>query len=182
MEELQSRHERFKTVVLPHLGEAAGMARRCTRNRADADDVLQENAVRLLRFIGTYRGGDARSWVLRVTRNTAFTWLRRNRRPYHMALADTEDDKSADPWWSDEHPERNDPYDIEARRSDSLALRQAIDRLPCKQREIVILRDLNGLPYSEIASELRIPLGTVMSRLSRTHAELRLRLGPAATS
>jgi RNA polymerase sigma factor (sigma-70 family) len=175
-------NERFNTVVLPHLGDAARLARMCTRNRADAEDVLQEATVRLLRFMGTYRGGDARSWVLCVTRNTAFTWMRRNRRPYHIPLPDADDDQSADAWSNAECQERHDPFDIEARRAESEALCRAIDGLPCKQREIVILRDFNGLPYSEIAAALQVPLGTVMSRLSRTHAELRLQLGRATAA
>jgi RNA polymerase sigma factor (sigma-70 family) len=174
--------ERFNTVVLPHLESAARLARMYTRNRADAEDVLQEATIRLLRYIGTYRGGDPRAWVLCVTRNTALTWLRRNRRPNHISLPETEDDQSVVNWSNAECHEQHDPFAIEARRAESEALRRAVERLSCKQREIVILRDFNGLPYSEIASALDVPLGTVMSRLSRTHAELRLQLGRAITA
>jgi RNA polymerase sigma factor (sigma-70 family) len=172
------RHERFKAVVLPHLGDAARLARMFTSNRADAEDVLQEATVRLLRFIGTYRGGDARSFVLRVTRNAAFTWLRRNRRPNHIPLQSSEE---LDVHLGSESPQdAHDPFAIESRRAESEALRKAISRLPGEQREIVVLRDLNGLAYAEIAAALRIPLGTVMSRLSRTHAALRLQVGRRA--
>jgi RNA polymerase sigma factor (sigma-70 family) len=174
----RERHERFKEVVLPHLGDAARLARLFTRSRSDAEDVLQEASVRMLRFIDAYRGGDARAWVLRVTRNTAFTWLRRNRRPNHIGLPEPHDDFAvSESFQSEFQDEQYDPFGIEAARSESAALHRAISGLPSKQRDIVVLRDIKGMPYADIASALSIPLGTVMSRLSRTHAALRLQLG-----
>lgn len=162
----ESRNERFTTVVLPHMPEMRRLARSLTNSGTDAEDVLQEATVRLLRFIHGYRGGDSRSWVLRVARNTAISWLRTHR------------------WRHQRDPEADvgeceDLFAIEARRRDSEALRRALDTLTRQQREIIVLRDLNGFQYGEIAAALNIPVGTVMSRLSRARAVLQARLvGP----
>jgi RNA polymerase sigma factor (sigma-70 family) len=172
--EWAGRNERFETVVLPHLHEVRRLARSLTNSGADADDVLQEATVRLLRFIRGYRGGDSRSWVMRVARNTAITWLRTNRRRNHVGL----NDPSGEPEWLPEVEIEvcEDLFAIEARRRESEALRRAINTLNREQREIIVLRDLNGLHYSEIAVVLSIPVGTVMSRLSRARAALQARL------
>jgi RNA polymerase sigma factor (sigma-70 family) len=161
------RNERFETVVLPHLKEIRRMARSLTNSGADADDVLQEATVRLLRFIHGYRGGDPRSWVMRVARNTAISWLQSNRR------------RNDREWTSEAEVEVDDCEDlfaIEARRRDGEALHLALRTLTREQREIIVLRDLNGFQYSEIAAVLSIPIGTVMSRLSRARALLQQRL------
>jgi RNA polymerase sigma-70 factor, ECF subfamily len=173
--EWAGRNERFEAVVLPHLQEVRRLARSLTNSGADADDVLQEATVRLLRFIHGYRGGDSRSWVMRVARNTAISWLRTNRRRNHVALSEGQ------PGESERAPQLEvdqceDLFAIEARRRDGEALRRAINTLNREQREILVLRDLNGFQYSEIAVVLSIPLGTVMSRLSRARAVLHERL------
>jgi RNA polymerase sigma factor (sigma-70 family) len=171
------RNERFETVVLPHLKEMRNLARALTSSGDDADDVLQEATVRLLRFIHGYRGGDARSWVLRVARNTAITWMRSNRRRNLVALGSRPDE----PFLPELAPEveideREDLFAIEARRRDAEALRRAIGTLTHEQGQVIVLRDLNGFQYSEIAAVLSIPIGTVMSRLSRARAVLQQRL------
>jgi RNA polymerase sigma-70 factor, ECF subfamily len=168
------KHERFHDVVLPHLADARRLARRVTRDHADADDVMQEAAVRLLRFVGSYRGGDALSWVLQVTRNTALSWMRQNRR--HHLRSVLEEQSEEEDWPPPLYDRSEDPFVIEARRGESVWLARAIRELPPNQREIVILRDLHDLPYAEIASVLGIPIGTVMSRLSRTREALKQRL------
>jgi len=162
------QHKLFASVVAPHLGEAHRLARFLTGCRADADDVLQETTVRLFRFIHSYRGGDARSWVLRVARNTAFTWLRANRRSAEALREEDSPDYELD--------QSEDGFSVEARRQEIDALRSAIDALPSDQRAVVVMRDLSGLQYNEIASTLRVPIGTVMSRLSRGRRVLRSRL------
>jgi RNA polymerase sigma factor (sigma-70 family) len=180
--EWAGRNERFETVVLPHLKEIRRLAHSLTNSGADADDVLQEATVRLLKFIHGYRGGDARSWVMRVARNTAITWLRTNRRRNHVALGQValghRPGEPTLPEWpvEAEIAECEDLFTIEARRRDGEALRSAIRTLTREQREVVVLRDLNGFQYSEIAVVLRIPIGTVMSRLSRARAVLQGRL------
>jgi RNA polymerase sigma-70 factor (ECF subfamily) len=170
------RNERFETVVLPHLNDIRRLALALTASGADADDVLQEATVRLLRFIDGYRGGDARSWVLRVARNTAISWLRANRRRNHVALGTYLGEAPRGEWAVDfEVDECEDVFAVELRRQEGEALRRAIGMLSHEQREIVVLRDLNGFQYSEIASVLGIPIGTVMSRLSRARAALQER-------
>ena len=113
--EWAGRNERFETVVVPHMKEIRRLARSLTNSGADAEDVLQEATVRLLRFIHGYRGGDSRSWVLRVARNTAISWLRTNRRRNHVALG-----KPPVAEWVPEAEidEREDLFAIEARRRD----------------------------------------------------------------
>jgi RNA polymerase sigma-70 factor (ECF subfamily) len=140
----------------------------------EVDDGLRPETV-LLRFIHGYRGGDSRSWVLRVARNTAISWLRTNRRRNHVGLGIRPGDLPL-PEWTPEADEREDLFAIEARRRDGEALRRGIGTLTREQREIIVLRDLNGFQYTEIAAVLSIPLGTVMSRLSRARAVLKDRL------
>ena len=168
--EWAGRNQRFETVVLPHLKEVRSLARALTNSGADADDVIQEATVRLLRFIHGYRGGDARSWVLRVARNTAVSWLRSNRRRNHFSFGDPQVAPEV------EVHECEDLFAIESRRRDAEALRRAIATLTREHREIIVLRDLNGFQYSEIAAVLSIPMGTVMSRLSRARSVLQDRL------
>jgi RNA polymerase sigma-70 factor (ECF subfamily) len=160
-----------------HLNEIRRLARSLTASGPDADDVLQEATVRLLRFIDGYRGGDARSWVMRVARNTAISWLRANRRRNHVALDGYSGEMLCSEWVADaEADESEDLFAIEVRRQEGQALRRAIGMLSHEQREIVVLRDLNGFQYNEIATALGIPIGTVMSRLSRARAALQERL------
>jgi RNA polymerase sigma-70 factor, ECF subfamily len=173
------QHKLFSNVVVPHLGEAHRLARYLTGCRADADDVVQETTVRLFRFMHAYRGGDARSWVLRVARNTAYSWLRSNRRPRESWNEDSPDHRGHDPadgYRNGAPQEEEDAFTIEARRQEIDALRTAIDALPSDQREVIVLRDLSGFQYTEIASTLRVPIGTVMSRLSRGRRVLKHRL------
>jgi RNA polymerase sigma-70 factor (ECF subfamily) len=166
------QHKLFSNVVVPHLREAHRLARYLTGCRADADDVVQETTVRLFRFMHAYRGGDARSWVLRVARNTAYSWLRSNRRRSESWSEDSLDHRP-----QDHGPQEDeDAFAIEARRQEINALRSAIDALPPDQREVIVLRDLSGFQYTEIASTLRVPIGTVMSRLSRGRRILKHRL------
>jgi RNA polymerase sigma-70 factor (ECF subfamily) len=167
--------QRFHSVVLPHLDEARRLVRYLTGCRTDADDVLQEASVRMLRFVHTFRDGDARSWVLSVARNAAFSWMRAKRRGFragndHASALPAESalDTAVD--------EREEAFAVEARRRESETLRRAIDAMPRGQREVIVLRDLGGLDYAEIASRLQLPIGTVMSRLSRGRALLKRRL------
>jgi RNA polymerase sigma-70 factor, ECF subfamily len=155
--------DHFQRTFLPYLDGAYNLARWVLKNEADAQDVVQEAYLRALRFCGTFRGGDPRAWLLAIVRNTAYTWLRRNR--------------SADPpvpFEEEQHPHEALPVDIELiRRADSRALRMAMEELPTEFREIVVLRDLEGLSYKEIAEVADLPIGTVMSRLSRARSRLR---------
>ena len=160
-------HNRFRAVVLPHLDEAHRLARYLTRSRTDSQDVVHEAIVRLLRYIESYRGGDSRTWVLQVVRNTTFTWLGVNRRRDHVPI---------EPHLRGIPQLTADPAAHQLRRSASKALFSAIEDLSHAQREVVILRDIKGLSYLEISTTLGIPIGTVMSRLSRAHVVLARRL------
>ena len=153
----------FQRTFLPYLDGAYNLARWVLKNETDAQDVVQEAYLRALRFCGTFRGGDPRAWLLAIVRNTAYTWLSRNR--------------SAEPpvpFEEEQHPDEALPVDIELiRRADARALRVAMEELPTEFREIVVLRDLEGLSYKEIAEVADLPIGTVMSRLARARSRLK---------
>ncbi|MEP9374893.1 sigma-70 family RNA polymerase sigma factor [Mesorhizobium sp. KR1-2] len=173
----KSPSERFGEVVLPHLADALALARWLTGNVDDAEDVVQEACLKAFAGIETYAGGNARAWLLTIVRNVFYTWLARNR-PRGLVitgdLADLDELSAA--------PEAGvaDPDGPEAEliaKADTAALEAAISRLPPPFREVLVLRDVNGLSYREIAAMLGLPLGTVMSRLSRARGLLMSELG-----
>lgn len=162
-----SELERFEAVVLPHLNAAYGLARYLMRNDADADDVVQEALLRALRYFGGFRGEGAsqsRAWVLAIVRNMANTWRRRR---YPEASA-TEFDETI----HSEATAGEDPGSELARRDSQETLAQALDRLPRDLREVIVLREIEGLSYKEIGEVVDVPIGTVMSRLSRARKRL----------
>jgi len=162
-----SELERFEAIVLPHLDAAYTLARYLTRNDHDAEDVVQEACLRALKYFGGYRGteGDSgRAWVLAIVRNTAYTW-RRRRRPDAGATEFNEELHSEAV--AGEHPEAALLRDAAAE-----SLGRALDRLPDEFREVLVLRELEGLSYKEISEVAGIPVGTVMSRLSRARRRL----------
>jgi len=161
----QSDVARFEQAVLPHLDAAYNLARWLTRNDADAADVVQESFLRALRFFGGFRGGDTRAWLLTIVRNASYTWLRRNR-VHELA---------ATPFDEEVHSgESDDPETILLEGADTEMLGQALEALPVEFREVVILRELEGLSYKKIAGIADVPVGTVMSRLARARKRLRL--------
>jgi RNA polymerase sigma-70 factor (ECF subfamily) len=155
----------FEQAVLPHLDAAYNLARWLTRNERDAEDVVQESYLRAFRFFAGFRGGDARAWLMRIVRNTCYTWLRANR-PLQQA---TEFDETLF------SPDSRSPNPEEAvlRNDRSAAVRKALETLPANFREVLILRELEGLSYKEIAEITGMPAGTVMSGLSRARDRLR---------
>lgn len=158
--------ERFRAVVLPHLADALAFARWLTGNVPDAEDVVQEACVRALAGIGGYGGGNAKAWLLAIVRNTSATWLARNRPRGAVPL-----DEAVLP----DDPPENGVFEPEAAliaAADAAALEAAIAALPPPFREVLVLRDINGLTYHDIAEMLVIPIGTVMSRLARARAML----------
>lgn len=155
----------FEQIVLPHLDAAYNLARWLTRSDADAEDVVQEACLRALNSFGGFQHGrDARPWLLKIVRNTCYTWLRQNRA--HEFMAST-DDMLQEPPASDESPEA-----LLLQNADSQALRRALDDVQLEYREALVLRELEGLSYKEIAELLGVPIGTVMSRLSRGRKDL----------
>jgi RNA polymerase sigma-70 factor, ECF subfamily len=157
--------ESFDDVVLPHLDAAYNLARWLVRNPHDAEDIVQEAYLRALKFFGGYRGGDSRAWVLKIVRNASYSFLHKNR----AADLAVEFDETV-------HATEAVPRDTETTLLQSMdigALRDALKQLPVNFRELLVLRELEGLSYKEIAGVTGTPIGTVMSGLSRGRAELR---------
>jgi RNA polymerase sigma-70 factor (ECF subfamily) len=156
----------FEVFVVPHMGAAYNLARWLTRNDHDAEDVVQEAYLRAYRFFDAYHGGDFRAWLLTVVRNTCYTWLRQNRKPFAVLDEDMAELDSA----------RSNPETLLLRNIDANLLRRAIEDLPLEFREAIVLRELEGLSYKEIAAIACVPLGTVMSRLARARDRLQSKL------
>ena len=170
-----TRTRRFEAVALPHLPSAYNLARWICRNEADAADVVQEAVMRALQYFDRYHGGDARAWLLQIVRNSAYTWIERNRPASHVSLVETELDTAGD---------SEDPLSAVTAQAEAAALRRAIARLPLEQREVLALRELEELSYRQIADIIDAPIGTVMSRLSRARDQLTaiVRAGERASS
>jgi RNA polymerase sigma-70 factor (ECF subfamily) len=161
----QDDHARFARLVLPHLGDAYSLARWITGNRADAEDVVQDACLRAFRAVGSIGNASARPWVLTVVRNTAYTWLRKNRPSAVLAVENLEDVETANAKPGD--PDSETPETALIARADAVSLQAAIMALPTAYRETLILRDVQGLSYREIGEVTGVPIGTVMSRLAR---------------
>jgi RNA polymerase sigma-70 factor (ECF subfamily) len=158
---------RFETIVLPHLDAAYTLARYLTRHEHDAQDVVQDAYLRALKYFEGFRGtegGDGRAWLLAIVRNTAFT--RRRRYRLETSAAEFDEQLHSDAV-ADAHPE-TELLEASARES----LHQALDLLPPEFREVIVLRELQGLSYKEIGEVTGVPVGTVMSRLSRARSRL----------
>jgi len=155
----------FDEIVLPHLDAAYNLARWLVHNTHDAEDVVQEACLRAVKFFEGYQGGDARSWLLRIVRNTSYSFLEK-RRP---ADAVQEFDESI----RIPSAEKPDAEALLLRSAENQALQVALEELPIAFREALILRELEDLSYKEIAEVMEIPIGTVMSSLARGRAQLR---------
>ena len=164
--------ERFRTVVLPHLPDALALARWLTGSRTDAEDVVQEACIRALAGIDGYDGRNARAWVLAIVRNTSFTWLAKHRPKSLVVVGDMAAIDELAQRHTDASAHRLTPEAELIRKADARAVEAAIGALPHPLREVLVLRDVTGLSYKEIAQMLAIPMGTVMSRLARARAEL----------
>jgi RNA polymerase sigma factor (sigma-70 family) len=165
---------RFASVVVPHLGDALWVARWLTKDRADAEDVVQEACLRAFRAIGSYTGGSARAWVLTIVRNTAYSWLAKNRNTGLVAVDDlgAKERAQADGGGELAMADAANPETELIERADAVRLEAAISALPTEFRETLVLRDMQGLEYREIAEVTGAPVGTVMSRLARARRRL----------
>ena len=160
------KRTRFEAVILPHLDAAYALARWLSRNDADSADVAQEACLRAFRYFDTYRGGDAKSWLLRIVRRTCYSWLERNRPAEIVSLES----------WPEIRQELEASGDTETKlqnRSDLRRLDSLIEALPPPLREVVVMRELLELDYRTIAEVANLPIGTVMSRLHRARSALR---------
>ncbi len=155
----------FDQAVLPHLDAAYNLARWLMRNEQDAQDAVQEAYLRAFRFFPGFRGDNARAWLMKIVRNTCYTWLHTNR-PLQEA---TEFDESLFPTDSC----ALNPEEAVLQNDSSALVRKALEQLPPTFREVLILRELEGMSYKEIADITGMPAGTVMSSLSRARGRLR---------
>jgi RNA polymerase sigma-70 factor, ECF subfamily len=154
--------ERFENLVLPHVDAAFNLARWLLRGRSDAEDVAQEALLRACRFFSGFNGGDARAWLLQIVRNTCYTWLEKNR-PMELSMEFDEE----------LHQQTSaTPETLAIIADDHKRLTLALETLPPRFREVLVLRELEGCSYKEIATITSIPIGTVMSSLSRARRQL----------
>lgn len=156
---------RFETVLLSHLDAAYNLARWLVRNPQDAEDVVQEAYLRAFKFQGGYQGGDSRAWLLKIVRNASYSFLEK-RRPSEIV---EEFDEAV-------HQQPTESPDVETaliKDAESRIVRESIERLPANFREILILREFEGLSYKQIAEVVGVPIGTVMSSIARARAQLR---------
>ena len=175
------RRRLFDEVFLPHLAQAFRLARWLAGNSADAEDIVQEASLRAFRGIQNFSGISARAWSLTITRNTAYSWLLKNR-PAAVVFAE---DLGREEKERLEHPEARGaaaltPETALLSRADAEEVRAEIAALPAPFKEVIVLRELNDLSYREIAEITGSPLGTVMSRLARAREMLMHRLGRAS--
>jgi RNA polymerase sigma-70 factor (ECF subfamily) len=160
---------RFANVVLPYLGDAFALARWLARNDSDAEDIVQEACLRAYRGIAGFGDVNPRGWVLSIVRNTAYTWLKKNRDPKLVAVENIEDVERAGPDWD---LGAASPEAALIERADAARLEAAIAALPDEFRETLVLREMHGFDYRSIAEITGVPIGTVMSRLARARRRL----------
>ncbi len=158
----------FEQTVLPHLDAAYNLARWLTRNEHDAEDIVQETCLRAFKFFSGFRGGDSRRWLLTIVRNTFYDSLQQSRTKELSTEFDEEIHSQA--------AEAVDPESLLIQDADRRLVQQALEELPLEFRETLVLRELEGLSYKEIAEVVGIPLGTVMSRLARARKWLQSHL------
>jgi RNA polymerase sigma factor (sigma-70 family) len=160
----EGERRRFELAMLPHLDAAYNLARWLTHKDHDAEDVVQEAYLRAWKSFAGFRGGDGKAWLLATVRNTCYTWLAKTRA--HPAETPYDDTLHG------EASAAQTPVQLALREEDITLLHEAIAALPVEFREVIVLRDLEGLSYHDIATVAGLPLGTVMSRLARARERL----------
>jgi RNA polymerase sigma-70 factor (ECF subfamily) len=161
--------DRFHERVLPYLDVAHNLARYLLRDAHEAEDAVQDSFLRAIRHFDDFRGADGRAWLLSIVRNTCLTRLSRRGSSSENVEFDEEihtaEGKTPAP-------------DMELdRKAATQSVREGLDRLPVEFREVIVLRELEGMSYKEIAEVSGVPIGTVMSRLARGRRQLQLILG-----
>jgi RNA polymerase sigma factor (sigma-70 family) len=157
----------FELTVWPHVRSAYNLARWLVRNNDDAEDIVQEASLKAFKALDDFRGGDARVWMLAIVRNTAMNFLRSRKQDVSIDLDQMEP--------ADRSPNPEQGLLDDSRREQ---VRRAIAQLEPEFRETLVLREIEGLSYKEIAAVLNVPAGTVMSRLSRARQRLVIELTP----
>jgi RNA polymerase sigma-70 factor (ECF subfamily) len=168
----QNEMTAFDQAVLPHLDTAYNLARWLTRNDQDAEDITQEACLRAFKYWKGFSGRDCRSWLLAIVRNTFYSWLRQ-RSVQPLLTDDGEMDDTADGL--------PDPESALIQNVDRNTLRAALEDLPVEFREAIVLREMEGLSYKELADIAGVPIGTVMSRLARARKRLQIYLAKTAS-
>ena len=156
---------RFEQTISPHLDAAYNLARWLMRNEHDAQDMVQEAYLRAFKFLDAFQGVDGRAWLLTIVRNVCYTWLQQNRAHEATTLFDEEIHSN--------DSDRLNPATLALQSADHEIIQCALDQLPVEFREVVVLRELEGFSYKEIADIAKIPTGTVMSRLARARERLK---------
>ena len=162
----QDDRNRFEAIVMPHLDAAYNLARWLLAGRSEAEDVTQEAMLRAYRFFNTFHSGDVRAWLLQIVRNCCYTWLQKNR---NWVDVDELDDASVP-------REKDTPETLAISVNDRERLTCALEQLSPHFREILVLRELEGCSYKEIAAITSRPMGTIMSALARARQQLRVLL------
>jgi RNA polymerase sigma-70 factor (ECF subfamily) len=168
----KEHQDRFRVVVMPHLADAYALARWLTGNRTDAEDVVQEACLRAFRGLAGFAGGNARAWLLTITRNAAYSWLSKNRSPALVTTDNLEEVERKELERGANSETGATPETELIARADAQRLQAAIAQLPVPFRETLVLRDVQGLDYRDIAQVTNVPIGTVMSRLARARQRL----------
>ncbi len=171
---VHSPAEEFERLALPHAGAALTLARTLVRNDADAEDVVQEAFMRGLKYFRGFSGEQPRAWLLSIVRNASYALLRKNGRAEPVDAFDEERDPAPSPWSAEARPDT--PEELLLRAVDGDAVQRALATLPAEFREVVVLREVEQCSYKEIADIADVPIGTVMSRLSRARKLLQARL------
>ncbi len=165
----QDKQALFEQVILRHIDAAYNLARWMIRNNQDAEDIVQESFLRAYKYFSSYQGGNGRSWLLTIVRNTCYTWLHENQA--HGAPVDLNEEITSTELNVD------DPEKCLQIKVDRQSVAQALEKLPVEYRELIVLRELEEMSYKEIALIAGVPIGTVMSRLARARQRLKDCLG-----
>jgi len=170
----EDRSARFARLLLPHLASAYRLARWLVRAHEDAEDVVQDAYLQAHRAFDSLRGeAEARAWLLAIVRHSAYGWLRAHQRlPVHEGFDDALHEGGAHATAAGQTPTDTNPEALLLRREDAARLHAAVDQLPLVFREVLVLREFEGLSYREIAALVGVPNGTVMSRLARARQQL----------
>ena len=167
---VQNKDDRndFDEIFLPYLPEAYRLAQWLSGNASDAEDIVQEAAIRAFRGIKGFGAVNARAWSLTIVRNTALSWLTKNRPRKVTYINDLNPSEQQEIEYEGLHGTKVEtPEDVVLFKADATAIQKALEQLPTQFREVIVLREINQMNYRDIAEITNVPIGTVMSRLSR---------------
>src|SRR5277367_2332858 len=167
---VQNKDDRndFDEIFMPYMSEAYRLAQWLSGNASDAEDIVQEAAIRAFRGIKGFGAVNARAWSLTIVRNTALSWLTKNRPRKVTYINDLNAAEQQELEYEGLHGARIEtPEEIALFKADAAEIQKALAQLPTQFREVIVLREMNQMNYRDIAEITNVPIGTVMSRLSR---------------